>query len=123
MKSAGETNYPGDDHSLLTLTESNFQSEVLNSESPVVVEFYATWCGTCKKLTPNLEAFAKEHGKMMKFGIIDVDANPELTKQYGVDAIPRIVVFEKGKIVKDFIGYQSIEDLEKNYCGMCKTKM
>lgn len=123
VKSAAQKNAPDEDGNILTLTDGNFESEVLNSDKPVVVEFYATWCGTCKKLSPNFETFAKDHGKMLKFGKIDVDQNPNLAKQYGVDAIPRIVIFEKGKIVKDQIGYESLDDLEKNFCGMCKTKM
>lgn len=120
-KTDNEVNNLSDDENILTLNESNFEEEVLNSSTPVVVEFYATWCGVCKKLSPNVEAFASGHGKMMKFGKVDVDANSDLTSKYGVEAIPRIIVFQNGKIVKDEEGYQSLENLEKNFCGMCKN--
>ena len=120
-KTGNEENTAADDNSIIALNESNFEEEVLNSSTPVVVEFYATWCGVCKKLSPNVEAFASGHGKMMKFGKVDVDANSDLTSKYGVEAIPRIIVFQNGKIVKDEEGYQSLENLEKNFCGMCKN--
>lgn len=117
-----EENTSEDDNKLMTLNENNFEEEVLNSSTPVLVEFYATWCGVCKKLSPNVEAFASGHGNIMKYGKVDVDANPDLTSKYGVEAIPRIIVFQNGKIIKDEEGYQSLENLENNFCGMCKDK-
>ncbi len=97
----------------VTITDQNFESVVLNSDIPVVVNFYAKWCGACKKLTPIINELSIENEDMLKFGMVDVDENPNLTSKYEIDAIPRLLVFHNGKIVKDIIGYHSKEELQE----------
>lgn len=107
----------------VTLTDQNFESIVLESDIPVVVDFYAKWCGACKKLTPIINELSIENEGLLKFGMVDVDENPDLTKEYEIDAIPRLLVFHKGKIVKDIVGYHSKEELQEiltEVCTKCK---
>jgi len=78
------------------ITEKEFENEVLKSEMPVVVDFYAQWCGPCKMMAPITELLAKEMASV-KFVKVDVDENPELSAQYGIMSIPTIVLFKKGK--------------------------
>jgi len=104
----------------ITLTEQNFESEVLNSDKPVVVDFYAKWCGVCKKLSPVFDELSSENDEMLKFGKVDVDENPNLTSKYNIDAIPRVIVFHKGKIVKDIEGYHSKAELKSQLEEVCQ---
>jgi len=108
----------------LTLTEQNFESEVFESDIPVVVDFYAKWCGACKKLSPIINELSDENVGMLKFGKVEVDENPNLASEYGVDSIPRLLVFHKGKIVKDIVGYHSKDELKEiltNVCNKCNN--
>ncbi len=90
--------------SVLTLGNENFKEEVLNSEKQVLVDFYADWCGPCKMMSPIIDEIAEELGENVKVGKINVDNNQELAIQYDVMSIPTIMIFNKGNIVKTFIG-------------------
>ena len=89
---------------VLTLENENFKEEVLNSEKQVLVDFYADWCGPCKMMSPIIDEIAEELGENVKVGKINVDNNQELAIQYDVMSIPTIMIFNKGNIVKTFIG-------------------
>jgi thioredoxin 1 len=103
----------------VTLTEQNFESEVIESDIPVVVEFYAKWCGACKKLTPIINELSNENKDMLKFGMVDIDENPNLASKYEINSIPRLLIFHKGKIVKDIEGYHSKDELQEILTEVC----
>ena len=90
--------------SVLTLGNESSKEEVLNSEKQVLVDFYADWCGPCKMMSPIIDEIAEELGENVKVGKINVDNNQELAIQYDVMSIPTIMIFNKGNIVKTFIG-------------------
>lgn len=88
----------------MDLTKENFNQEVLQSELPVVVDFWATWCGPCKVLSPTVEEIGKEFEGRAKVHKIDVDSNNDLATQYGVMSIPTLKFFKGGKQVGEIIG-------------------
>ena len=88
----------------IILTESNFREEVLNSEIPVLVDFWATWCGPCRMLAPTIAKIAEEQEGKIKVGKIDVDEEPELSVKYGIASIPTLMVFKNGEVVNKSIG-------------------
>ena len=90
----------------------NFDSEVLNSDKPVVVDFFATWCGPCKRMKPNLEEFASA-SESVKVVMADVDGLQDILPDYDIVSVPTIVLFNEGKEIKRRSGYMSVEDLEK----------
>jgi thioredoxin 1 len=79
------------------ITESNFESEVLGASGPVLVDFYTTWCGPCKMLTPIVEKLADEYAGKLTVAKVDVDGAPNLAAKYGITSVPTIIVFEAGK--------------------------
>ncbi len=87
-------------------TEENFQKEVLESDVPVVVDFWAVWCGPCKMLAPTLDQIAAEFEGKAKVGKVNVDENQQLAAQYGIMSIPTVMIFKDGKVVEQFIGVQ-----------------
>jgi len=95
----------------VTLNAANFEAEVLKSEIPVVVDFWATWCGPCRMLAPELEALAAEKAGVVKVGKVNVDDNAELCAKYGITSIPAIFVFKNGKITAQSVGYCKKADL------------
>ncbi len=88
----------------VVITDANFQQEVLNSDKPVLVYFWAVWCGPCKMVAPVVEELAKEHSGQLKVGKLDVDSNPEVSMKYGIRSIPTLMVFKSGKVVEQIIG-------------------
>lgn len=90
----------------------NFESVVLKSDKPVLVDFNATWCGPCRMLAPILESVASENDKF-NFAAVDVDDNNELASDYNVSSIPCLVIFKDGKEVKRSVGFLSEEELTK----------
>lgn len=81
----------------VTIDNSNFESEVLNSDTPVVVDFWAEWCGPCKMIAPSLEEISNEMGDKVKIAKVDMDSNPDLAAKYGVRSIPTLLMFKGGE--------------------------
>jgi thioredoxin 1 len=88
----------------IEFTDANFKSEVLESAVPVLVDFWAVWCGPCKMVAPVVEEIATEFDGKLKVGKIDVDQNPETSMQFGIRSIPTIMIFRGGKVVEQIIG-------------------
>jgi thioredoxin 1 len=89
---------------LVTLTDQNFQSEVLASELPVLVDFWAEWCGPCRAVAPAVEEIARQYEGKVKVGKIDIDAHPETPGKYGVMSIPTLLLFKKGQVAEQIVG-------------------
>lgn len=96
----------------ITLTQDNFKSEVLQATVPVLVDFWAPWCGPCKMQNPILDELVSKLKDRIKVAKVNVDENQEIAGQYGVMSIPTLVWFSQGKIVGHMIGLQSLERLE-----------
>ncbi len=84
--------------------DENFESEVLSSDTPVVVDVWAPWCGPCKKLTPIIEELAAEYGDTVKIGKLNVDDNPQTATKYGVNSIPTVFFVKSGAIAETLVG-------------------
>lgn len=97
--------------SVLKITKENFQQEVLNSDKPVLLDFWAAWCGPCKMVGPTVEEVAAEVGEKAVVGKINVDEEGELAQQFRVMSIPTLVVMQNGKVVKSVVGVQSKQAL------------
>lgn len=95
-------------------SDENFEGEVLNSDVPVLVDFFAEWCGPCKMMGPVVDKIAQEYEGKAKVGKIDIDKNPDLAGKYNVMSVPTFMVFKQGKIVDTVIGAVSKEELTKN---------
>ena len=93
------------------ITKDNFEKEVMKSEIPVLLDFFATWCGPCKMIAPILEEIAKENAGKLKVCKTDVDEEPELASAFGVQSIPTIVAIKDGKVLNFAVGYRKKEDL------------
>ena len=93
------------------ITVSNIESEVLRSDQPVLVDFYADWCGPCRMLAPVLEEIAREYEGGVKVGKVNVDEQMELAQKFGVSSIPLLVVFKDGQPVAKSLGYRPKEEI------------
>lgn len=91
--------------SAMAVTDSTFQSEVLSSSEPVLVDFWATWCGPCRMVSPIVEEIAGEQIGKLKVAKMDVDVNPQTAQQFGVMSIPTLIVFKGGQPVERLVGY------------------
>jgi thioredoxin 1 len=96
----------------ITVTKENFETEVLKSDVPVLLDFWATWCGPCRMIAPALAEIAEEQAGTVKVGKINVDDEMELAMQFGVTSIPLLVVMKDGKIVKKSVGAMPKEQIE-----------
>ncbi|OGH02816.1 MAG: thioredoxin [Candidatus Levybacteria bacterium RIFCSPHIGHO2_01_FULL_37_17] len=97
----------------LTFTDQNFAEEVLQSQTPVVVDFWAAWCVPCRIVSPIVEELAKDYSGKIKVGKMDVDANGITAQNYGIMSIPSVVLFKNGQPVKTMIGAQSKDNYTK----------
>ena len=93
-----------DNAKYITLTDDNFNDEVKNADQPVLVDFWATWCGPCRMIAPTIEELAGEFEGRAKVGKMDVDQNPQTPMQYNVRSIPTLLFFKDGQVVDEFIG-------------------
>jgi thioredoxin 1 len=97
----------------LVLTDQNFQTEVLESKLPVLVDFWAQWCAPCRIVSPIVEELAKEYEGKLKVGKLNVDENIQTSQTYGIMSIPSLLIFKEGKVVKTMIGAQSKENFKR----------
>jgi thioredoxin 1 len=88
----------------IELTDANFEQEVIKSDVPVLIDFWAVWCGPCKMIAPYVEQIAGEYQGKVKVGKLDVDNNPQVSMQYGIRSIPTLLIFRDGKIADQIIG-------------------
>ena len=89
---------------VLTITDDNFQAEVLGSDTPVLVDFWATWCGPCRAIAPAVEQLAKEYKGKLKVGKMDVDAHQNVPSKYDIMSIPTLILFKNGQIADRVVG-------------------
>lgn len=95
-----------------TFTDDNFQDEVLKSDMPVLVDFYAEWCGPCKMMAPAIDELAAEYEGKWKIGKCDIDNSPNVAEKYGITSIPTLKFFKGGEVVGESIGFQSKDKLK-----------
>lgn len=98
---------------VLTFTKDNFEKEVLQAEGPVLVDFWATWCGPCKMFSPIVDEFAGENEGKVKVGKVNIDDEPDLASQYRVMSIPTAILFRNGKAEASLVGVQPKAKLEE----------
>ncbi len=100
---------------ILNLTQQNFETEVIKSATPVVVDFWAEWCNPCRALTPILDELAEEYNGRVKIGKINIDDQQELAVQYGVRSIPTLLFFKEGQVTEQVVGLRSRRDLKAGF--------
>ncbi len=88
----------------IEVTDSNFQTEVINSDKPVLIDFWAVWCGPCKMIAPTIEEIAKEYDGKLKVCKLDVDSNPKTAMQYGIRSIPTLLIIKGGQVAEQIVG-------------------
>ena len=88
----------------IEITDANFEQEVLKSDKPVLIDFWAVWCGPCRMVAPVVEEIASEYNGKLKVGKLDVDSNPEVSMKFGIRSIPTLMIFKDGKVVEQIIG-------------------
>ena len=98
---------------VVELTDDNFEAEVMNADTPVLVDFWAEWCMPCKMIAPTIEELAADFEGRVKIGKVDTDANREISMRYGISAIPTLLLFKGGEAVNKFVGLQQKADLAK----------
>jgi thioredoxin 1 len=97
---------------IVILTQESFANDVLQSATPVLVDFWAEWCGPCKMIAPVLDELAEEYAGRVKIGKVNIDDHQGLATQYGVRAIPTLLMFQKGEVVEQLVGARSKRDLK-----------
>ena len=94
-------------------TDSNFQTDVLQSQTPVLVDFWAEWCGPCRMLAPVIQRLAEANKEKVIVGKLNVDENRETPQKYGIQGIPTVIIFKNGSVSKQLVGFQSQENIQK----------
>jgi thioredoxin 1 len=100
---------------IVTLTQENFSSEVLQSLTPVLVDFWAEWCGPCKAIAPILTELADEYEGRVKIGKVNIDEQQGLAAEYGIRAIPTLLLFDKGQVADQIVGLRGKRDLKASF--------
>jgi thioredoxin 1 len=108
------------ENNIMEITEQNFESEVLKSQMPVVVDFWAQWCGPCKMLTPIIEQVASENKGVIKIGKLDIDNAPSLASKYGVSSIPTLLFVKNGVVVEQHVGMLAKKNLDAKIAQFLK---
>ncbi len=100
---------------ILVLTQDNFSKEVLQSPQPVLVDFWAEWCGPCKMLSPILDELAQEYDGRVRIGKVNVDEHQTLAAQFGIRSIPTLLLFKQGQVADQIVGLSSKRDLKARF--------
>ena len=100
---------------IVVLTKANFAKEVLQSPTPVLVDFWAEWCGPCKMVAPILDELAGEYEGRVKIGKVNIDDDQDLAADYGIRAIPTLLLFHKGEVANQIVGLRSKRDLQASF--------
>jgi thioredoxin 1 len=100
---------------IVTLTQQNFEQEVLKSSKPVLVDFWAEWCGPCKMLGPILDELAQEYDGKVGIGKVNIDEHQGLATQFGIRSIPTLLLFVKGQVADQIVGLRSKKDLKASF--------
>ena len=98
---------------VVTITDAEFESSVLQSDKPVILDFWAEWCQPCKMLSPTVEAIAGEYEEKIKVGKLNVDDNPNTATKYGIRGIPTLLFFKGGEVVQQMVGVKSKTEIKK----------
>ena len=96
---------------VVEFTDANFQSEVISSDMPVLVDFWAPWCGPCRMLAPTIEALATEYVGRVRVGKMDTDNNPKIASDFGISSIPTVMLFKGGAMVSRWVGVTAKEKM------------
>jgi thioredoxin 1 len=94
-------------------TDQNFEDEVLKSDQPVLVDFWAEWCMPCRMLGPTIEKLAQDYAGRVKVGKLDTDSNREISIKYGISAIPTVILFKNGQVAQKFVGLRQERDFKE----------
>jgi thioredoxin 1 len=100
---------------IVNLTQDNFAKEVLESSTPILVDFWAEWCGPCKMIAPVLDELAEEYDGKVRIGKVNIDNEQGLAAEYGVRAIPTLLLFQKGQVAEQIVGLKSKRDLKNSF--------
>jgi thioredoxin 1 len=98
---------------LKEFTDANFDAEVLKSPEPVLVDFWAEWCGPCRMLAPTIEKLANDYAGKIKVGKLDTDSNRDVSMKFGISAIPTVILFKNGEVLQKFVGLRNEKDFKQ----------